>query len=222
MLRLLLVEDHQLVAQALQASLRSEGFDVRCSEGAPDTLPSLLGEFPADVVLLDLYLAEGRSGIDLLPILRSPNRKVILVTGETDPLILARALRAGADTVVEKSVPLPELVRQVVAAVEGPGAEAEERRARIFHDARLAAAEQDRLLAPFATLTEREAAVLALLVDGVKAADIAERCYVSLSTVRAHIRSILTKLEVRSQLQAVVLAAKAGWSPGASPSSHHF
>jgi DNA-binding NarL/FixJ family response regulator len=220
-IRVLLIEDHRLVAQALEGSLRAEGFDVRCSEGAAGALPALIGEFPADVVLLDLYLAEGRSGIDLLPILRAPDRKVILVTGESDPSTLAEALKAGADAVVEKSVPLPELVREIAAAAAGHSADAEARRARILHDARLAAAERERLLAPFATLTSREATVLALLVDGVKAADIAERSYVSLSTVRAQIRSILTKLGVRSQLQAVALAVRVGWEPGMTPTSRH-
>ncbi len=53
-----------------------------------------------------------------------------------------------------------------------------------------------------------------MLVDGVRAADIAEASYVSLSTVRSQIRSILAKLGVGSQLTAVSLAIKAGWAPG--------
>jgi Flp pilus assembly pilin Flp len=51
-----------------------------------------------------------------------------------------------------------------------------------------------------------------MLVDGTQAAEIAERSYVSLSTVRSHVKSILAKLGVRSQLAAVSMAKKAGWS----------
>lgn len=220
MTRLLLVEDHRLVAQALEMGLRAEGFDVRCTEGLPATLPGLLAEFSPDVVLLDLYLADRRSGIDLLSILRAPQRKVILVTGETDPLILAGALEAGVDAVIEKAVPFPELVTEITAVARGRSPGADVRRQQILRDARRAEAERRALLAPFAALTHREEAVLSLLVDGVQAADIAARSYVSVSTVRAQIRSILTKLGVRSQLQAVAMAAKSGWVP-TGPRAHH-
>lgn len=211
MTRLLLVEDHRLLAQALEICLCTEGFEVRCTDGAPGTLPSVLAEFLPDVVLLDLYLAEGRSAIDLLPTLRAPDRKVILVTGESDPVILASALEAGVDAVVEKADSLPALVSEISAVVCGPSRVADARRQRILGEARCARAERRRALAPFAALTSREAAVLALLVDGVQAAEIAERSYVSLSTVRSQVRSILIKLGVRSQLQAVALAVKTGW-----------
>ena len=213
MTRLLLVEDHRLVAQALEMGLRAEGFDVRCTEGSPAALPALLEEYPPDVVLLDLYLADRRSGIDLLPILKGPDRKVILVTGESDPSILARAIGAGVDAVIEKAVPFPELVAEITAVARGRSPFADARRQQILRDARRAEAERQRRLAPFAALTPREEEVLSLLVEGVQAGDIATRSYVSLSTVRAQIRSILTKLGVRSQLQAVAMAVKAGWAP---------
>jgi two-component system nitrate/nitrite response regulator NarL len=221
-IRLLLVEDHRLVAQALEMGLRAEGVDVRCTEGAPDTLPALLADFPPDVVLLDLYLADRRSGIDLLPLLKGPQRKVILVTGESDPSILARALEAGVDAVVEKAVPVPELVAEVTAVARGRSPLADARRQQILRQARRAEAERRRLLAPFATLTPREQAVFLLLIDGVRAVEIATRSYVSLSTVRAQIRSILTKVGARSQLEAVAMAVKAGWERAASSHPRHF
>ncbi len=91
---------------------------------------------------------------------------------------------------------------------------------RWMQAARRVEAERQRLLAPFAALTRREEAVLSLLIDGVQAADIAARSYVSLPTVRAQIHSILTKLGVRSQLQAVSMAVKASWAPARSRSHH--
>jgi two-component system nitrate/nitrite response regulator NarL len=212
--RVLVVEDHHLVAHGLALGLRAEGFEVRSTDGAPGALPGLLSEFPPDIVLLDLYLADRRLGIDLIPQLRAPGRSVILLTSETDPTVLARALEAGVDAVLGKTMPFPQLIREIVAIPGGQSVEADNRRAQVLRDARTAQLDHARRLAPFAALTPREEKVLAMLVDGVRAADIAEASYVSLSTVRSQIRSILAKLGVSSQLTAVSLAIKAGWAPG--------
>ena len=67
-------------------------------------------------------------------------------------------------------------------------------------------------LEPFATLTRREAAVLTAMIDGQQAAQIAEESFVSLSTIRSQIRSILSKTGVSSQLAVVAMALKAGWT----------
>ena len=112
-------------------------------------------------------------------------------------------------------MPFPQLVREIRAIPEGRSAEAENRRLQVQREARAPLRSSGHAaLAPFAALTPREEQVLAMLIDGVQAADIAERSYVSLATVRSQIRAILTKLGVGSQLSAVSLAIKAGWSPG--------
>lgn len=210
------------MAQALEMGLQGEGFEVRSTDGAPRCLPILLAEFPADVVLLDLYLAGGRSGIDLLPVLKAPGRRIIVLTGESDPTVLAAALDAGADAVLEKAIPFPELVRELSAILRGESVSAEARRQQVLSDARAARARQRDRLAPFASLTRREEAVLAMLIEGRPAARIAESSYVSVSTVRSQIRSILTKLGVNSQLEAVSMAVKSGWAPGACASRDHL
>jgi len=222
--RVLLIEDHRLVAQVLERGLSAEGFQVRSTDGTPSALPTLLAEFPPDVVLLDLYLAEGRSGIDLLPVLRAPERRVVILTGESDPSVLAGAFEAGADAVLNKAMPFLELVREITVILEGRSVKAEDRRYQVLSQARAAHAERRRRLAPFASLTSREKAVLALLIEGVQAADIAGRSYVSLSTVRSQIHSVLAKLGVGSQLGAVSMAVRVGWAPGtpdSEPSDHN-
>jgi len=211
--RVLIVEDHRIVAQGLEMGLRAEGFEVAATDGAPAALPAVVAGFAPDVVLLDLNLAGGLSGISLLPMLQAPGRTVIVLTAETDATILARALNAGADAVLGKTMPFPQLIREILAIPRGLTAEARNRHDRMLHEARLAAQERAKRLAPFAALTPREEGVLSMLVDGVRADDIAEASYVSLSTVRSQIRSILAKLGVGSQLAAVSLAIKAGWVP---------
>ena len=222
MIRVLVIEDHRLVAQGLEMGLRAGGFEVRSTEGTPGTLPALLAEFSPDVVLLDLHLADGRSGMDLLPSLVSPSRRVIVLTGESDPVVLAEALEGGADAILEKSVPFSELVQEITGILETRSDKARARRDQVLRLARAARAEQKRRLAPFVVLTRREEAVLAMLIEGVPAAGIAERSYVSLATVRSQIQSILTKLGVGSQLAAVSMAVRAGWAPGGRNSSNHL
>lgn len=220
MTRVLVIEDHPLVAEGLKLGLESEGLDVRSSDGSPATLSALLAEYPAEVVLLDLYLADGRSGMDLIPVLRAPSRTLIVLTSETDPVILARALEAGADAVLAKTDPFDQLVRQIITIPGSRSAEAANRRHQLLQQARMIKQERERQLAAFRGLTRREEEVLALLIDGVPAAGIAERSFVSLSTVRSQIRSILAKLGVGSQLAAVAMAARAGWAPGGRPPAH--
>ena len=183
------------------------------TDGAPAALPALVAGFAPDVVLLDLHLADGLSGISLLPMLRAPGRTVIVLTAETEATVLARALQAGADAVLGKTMPFPHLIREILAIPRGQSAEAGNRYHQVMHEARVAARERAGRLAPFAALTPREEEVLSMLIDGVRATDIAEASFVSLSTVRSQIRSILTKLGVASQLAAVSLAIKAGWTP---------
>ena len=72
-------------------------------------------------------------------------------------------------------------------------------------------------LTPFEQLTMREREVLAALVDGLSAEEIAETQYVALTTVRSQIRSVLQKLGVRSQLAAVAHANRVGWEPEPRP-----
>ena len=77
---------------------------------------------------------------------------------------------------------------------------------------RLDGREREAVLAPFAHLTAREAEVLADLMEGLATDVIAERHYVSLATVRSQVRAVLQKLCVNSQLAAVALAYRSGWS----------
>jgi DNA-binding NarL/FixJ family response regulator len=176
-------------------------------------LASTLDRFDPELVLLDLHLADGASGIDLIPMLRNGDRSIVVLTSATDPTVLAKALEAGADDVFDKTVPFPYLVDEITAVRRGVTPEREARRHAIRSAALAEESRRERVLRPFQRLTRSEQVVLAQLIDGVRAAAIAEGLCVSLTTVRSHIQSILTKLDVGSQLAAVSAAAKAGWAP---------
>jgi DNA-binding NarL/FixJ family response regulator len=212
MTHILIIEDHEVVSQALAFGFESEGFTVDTCNGDRDDLAARIEADPPDVVILDLILGVHGSGVDLLPEL-SRHRPVIVLTGLDRPRLLAAALRAGASAVLDKSTPFQTLVDELRAVLEGGSPASQQRRDEILAAARTEAAARAADLAPFERLTSREQEVLGDLMNGIRAIDIAERSFVSLTTVRSQIRAILTKLGVKSQLAAVTMAMKADWQP---------
>lgn len=207
--RVLLVDDHRLLAQSLAISLRQEGLDCTVAELAPpdELVRAVVAERP-DVVLLDLELGPvaGDGAALVAPLTRAGSR-VVLVTATADPVRLATALGDGAVGVLAKTDPVEVLLAAALAAARGERVmDAEhERFLRADAEARRAALE------PFSRLTEREAQVLRSLAGGRSVATIASTSYVAEATVRTQVRGVLTKLGVGSQLEAVALAHHSGW-----------
>jgi DNA-binding NarL/FixJ family response regulator len=209
--RVAVVDDHRLLAQSLALALQDAGSDAVLVDPHDDVVLRV-GQWAPRVVLLDLSLDGARSGDELLPDLVQRDRAVVVVTAETDHARWGRCLLAGAVGVVPKSAPLEHVVGAVHAAVEGRPVVDIASRTAWLRAADRQRAETDTAMAPFRRLTPREQQVLAALVDGESAVAIAERATVSEATVRTHIKSVLSKLGVGSQLQAVARARRAGWS----------
>ena len=213
--RLLIVEDHELLSGTLALALRQQGIEVETSQGpAPGDVVETARRLAPVVVLLDLELGPGLgSGVDLVRPLVATGAKVAIMTGVTERARLAACLEAGAVGIVSKTTGFADLIETVRRLAEGHAILSENDRQELLADLRAKRSADRRRLAPFEALTSREKAVLAGLVAGESAEEIAARSYVSLSTVRTQIRSILLKLRVKSQLTAVALAREAGWPP---------
>lgn len=210
--RLLVVEDHELVAATLVLALRQHGLVVEAVAGpSPQAVVEVARRMAPVLVLLDLELGPLGSGIDLVHPLIDVGAQVVMMTGVVDRPRLAACLEAGAAGIVSKASGFTDLIDAVRRAAVGETLVADDHRQDLL--AELSAHRQaDREeMAPFAGLTPREEAVLARLVAGETAEVIAASCYVSLATTRSHIRSILRKLGVKSQLAAVARARHAGW-----------
>lgn len=220
--RVVLVDDHQLLAQALAASLAASGLaaEVHPPPRGPDLHGELVAELAADppaVVVVDLHLGAGDpTGGDRLVGELAPVAPVLVLTAEEDRARWGRCLRSGAWAVVSKQRPLPDLVAAVEAVAAGEDVLRARERAALLVAADRAEREEAERLAPFRALTPRERAVLDALVEGVAAADIAAGACVSEATVRSQIRAVLTKLGVRSQLAAAAAARRAGWARDAA------
>lgn len=200
-----------MVAQALAFTLSERGIGVRVSDGrvAGEVLEAA-ASFSPDVVLLDLYL-DGAESLPLIAPLAALGAKVVMVTGSTNQRIHGDCLDAGATAVIEKTADLGRLVAAVVDAEAGTAVMRPAEKEELVRHARRHRREHDEVAERFATLTSRERQVLAALVEGRQAEQIAEREFVSLATVRTHIRTLLKKLGVSSQLAAVALATRSGW-----------
>lgn len=211
--RVAIVDDHQLMSASVGAALRAEGFDVRVPNLADaGTVEAELREAPPTVALLDLDLGAFGRGEDLLPLLVELGARVLVVSGVTDEPVVGRCLQAGAWGWVPKSAAFDVLLDAVRAAARGVEVLDRADRERLLRAWRERRVELDQALAPFDRLSRRETEVLSMLQAGKSVDRIAAECFVSEATVRTQVRAILTKLGVNSQLEAVAMATRAGWS----------
>jgi two-component system nitrate/nitrite response regulator NarL len=212
--RVLLVEDHQLLAQSLSYALAAEGFRVDIAELAcAGSIRECAERLAPNIVLLDLDLgAKIGDGRELIRPLCDGGAQVLVVSGSTDRARLAHCLELGAAGVLSKTMPYERLVQAVVDLAAGRAPMTEAERCDLLSQARRSRQTSRELAAPFQELTARESQVLAAMMEGKSCETIAQAWFVSLATVRTQIRAVLTKLEVGSQLAAVALAFRAGWS----------
>jgi two-component system nitrate/nitrite response regulator NarL len=208
--RVVVVDDHALVGNGLAVLLGRRGVQADFATGREAQAGASTAG--ADVVVLDLDLEDGIDGVDLIGPLAESGARVLVCTGETDPARLGRCLEAGAVGVFAKSRPTAELVAAVLDVVERRPCMRAGERDELLAALRARRADEEQRLHLFANLTHREAHVLSGLMAGLAPAVMAKGADVSLKTVRNQIDSVLQKLGVRTQLQAVRAAREAGWS----------
>ncbi|MBJ7359873.1 response regulator transcription factor [Nocardioides sp.] len=214
--RVVIVDDHVSIAEALELALSVEGYDVRRvavpdAPASPAALVSAIARLRPTVVLLNLDLGPFGDGAPLVAPLVKRGAQVVVLTGQTDRARWGEVLAHGARIVLSKSQPLNDLLATVRRIHQGmPVLDRRDRdelvdawlERRTHHGV-----VQDRI----GLLTSREREVLGELMRGHAVREIAARGVVSEATVRTQVKSILGKLEVSSQLAAVGLAHRVGW-----------
>lgn len=206
MIKVLVVEDHRMVAQAMVEWL---GRDPEITiTGVTDTggegIKVARREKP-DVVLMDFDLPDMEGTEATRTILRtSPQTKVVMVTGWMDESTLANAMEAGCIGYITKERDLSELSTAVRAAARGEALVSMDLLPRILR----------RFQRPprpaRSNLTNRETEVLKLLTRGLSNEQIASRLGLSQQTVRTHVQRIIGKLGCHSKLEAVTTAVRRG------------
>lgn len=214
--RVVVVEDHHLFAQAMQIALTVEGYDVRrvtppANPAAPGALVTAVAKHQPLVVLLDLDLGGFGDAVRVVEPITQTGAHVVVVTGSDDRARWGGAVRAGARTVLSKAQPLDDVIATVRRIRNGlPVMDRREREELVgaWTQTRL---EREGVRTRLDQLTIRESIVLGHLMKGRAVRQIATASAVSEATVRTQVKSILSKLEVSSQLAAVGLAHEIGW-----------
>lgn len=205
-IRLLLVDDHQLILDSLQLLFASvPGVEVVGKVNDSRCVTDWLAHTEVDLLLCDLHMPY-LSGIDLTLLLRKkyPTVKVLLLTMAEDAQTIREAVRAGAAGYMLKRAGRDELEKAVTALMQGKryfGAEVMEQ---------LAILEEPGTHDPLTTLTEREVDVLRLIADENATHQIAEKLFISVPTVETHRRHLMQKLGVKSVVGMVKFAMKHG------------
>jgi len=216
-LRVVVVDDHSLFAESLAIALRAREIDARTVVPDASSTFAQLGRAIArtqpHLVLLDLDLGVAGDGMRLISALAASGSAVVIVTGSPDRVHQGEALTHGARAVIEKSAPFTEIVAAVERVRNRLPIMPRKERDLLLADYRAAEQQSRDLRRRLASLTRREAEVLSQLMAGRQVTEIARLRFVSESTVRTQVKSVLSKLGVSSQLTAVGLAHQARWQP---------
>lgn len=200
-IRILIVDDHAVVRSGLAAFLLAyDDLELVGEVGGGAEAVQFCQENMVDVVLMDLMMS-GMNGVEATRLLRqqSPQTAVIALTSFRENELVQGVLQAGALSYLLKNVSADELADAIRAAHNGRSTLAPEATQALIHAA-------TRPAEPAYDLTSREKEVLALMVAGLNNPQIAERLIISRSTVKFHVSSILSKLQVASRTEAVALA----------------
>jgi two-component system, NarL family, nitrate/nitrite response regulator NarL len=192
-IKVLLIDDHLLLVDALALALGREGIHVTGVATTGHDGIELARSTEPDAAIIDLQLPD-MSGIDagVAIVADRPSVALIGLSGVVDPVAIRNARAAGFSALLPKRTNLHAVVRSVTQAIEGG----------TMPVPRTAAA------VPSSHLTNREREVLTLLADGASSVRIAGALEISPNTVRSHIQSILMKLGAHSRLEAVALAVR--------------
>lgn len=212
-LRILLVDDHALFREGL-SSLLSFQDDFTVAGEAEDAGSALAQArlLKPDIVLMDVELP-GEDGLEVTRRLKLelPDVTVVMLTVRDDSQTLFEAIKAGAQGFLVKNLRSRELTEQLRGLARGEAAISRRLAARILGEIRTET--ETETFGPEELLTARETEVLELVVSRLSNIEIAQRLAISEHTVKNHMKSILSKLHLRSRHQAAAYGVARGWLP---------
>jgi NarL family two-component system response regulator LiaR len=201
MIRVLIVDDHNVVRQGLRFLLEQQE-DIEVVGDCPDGESAVraVRELVPSVLLLDLQMP-GLDGISTLRLVKqtSPATQVIVLTSHQGDDLVFDAVQAGATSYVIKTAGVEEVVRAVRSAAQGESVLDPSVAARVLQELRRRPARD-----PLAQLSPRETDVLTLLARGRSNKEIATQLSISEETVKTHVSNILSKLHLADRTQAAI------------------
>jgi two-component system response regulator DevR len=204
-IEILIVDDHELVRDALRALLDSEaGFHVAGAARNAHEALALARHLQPDVVVLDVQLPD-RAGFEICEEIReiAPDARILLCSGLADGSALVEAAKSGADGFVSKEADNAEIIDAVRRIADGAAVVGATAAEAMFGHLRSRAPAVSKL----SPLSDREREVLGYLADGLTNREIAAHLFISEKTVRNHVSGILHKLGFRHRTEAALFAA---------------
>lgn len=205
-MRVVVVDDHVLFAEAIRPTLENLGMTVVAVATTGAEGLEAANHHRPDLILVDIGLPDesglvaGRRYLD-----EQPDAKVVVLTALLSPATVREAMRVGFHGYLTKDTAVSRFASALRTVMDG----------QVVFPGRLASTvgrtgSDDGLDLLTAQLTTRELEVLGLMAEGLGGPDIARKLGISTNTVRTHIQSILTKLQVHSRLEAVAFALRRG------------
>ena len=219
-IKIMIIDDHKVVRGGLRMLIESQpGLVVAGEAGSGKEALPIISRAEPDVILLDLDLKDesghnSESGLDILPQLTSdyPKSQVLILTGLRDPEIHRHCVRLGARGLVLKDMASDVLIKAIKKVNAGEIWFDRTMMSNVLSDVlnKKNARESDPARAKIGTLTDRENQVIALVCEGLRNKQVAERLFISDTTVRHHLTSIFSKLGISDRLELVIYSYRYG------------
>lgn len=211
MIRLLIIDDHEMVREGLKAMLAKEhDFEIVGDAANAEQAYELIARLHPDVILLDIRLP-GVSGIEVCRTVtkRYPETAVIILTTFTDETLVAQCIQAGARGFIIKDIERFDLKRSIRAVARGEAAI--DPKAAVAVLAQLRRAPQKSNEPAPELLSPQQLVILRLIAQGFSSREIATQLYLSENTVKGYVQEMLHRLGVKNRTEAVMAAVKQGW-----------
>ncbi|WP_283153753.1 response regulator [Guptibacillus hwajinpoensis] len=206
-IKMMIVDDHDMVRKGLKAYLLTEpDFQIVGEASNGKEAVTLVNEMNPDVILMDLIMPE-MTGIEATKEIMTlrPNTKIIIITSFYDDEQVFPAIEAGAFSYLLKTASADEIISTIRKAVQDESVIEQKVAQKMMNQLR---SNQKKSLHD--DLTKREKEVLLLIGEGKTNNQIAEELYIGLKTVKTHVSNILGKLGVNDRTQAAVYAIRNG------------
>jgi len=195
-MKVLIVDDHVVVRHGLKSAIQSHGYEVVAEAGSINEAQAFMAQTNPDAIIVDINLPDG-SGFDLVAWSRrvSPRTAIVVLTLNDGADYVRAAKSAGANAFIIKNAPLSDVIAALDFAVSSPTS---------FSSKKLCSSSTD------SGLSAREIDVLHSINHGLSNSAIATDLYISVSTVKTHVSSILRKLDADNRVQALSIARERG------------
>jgi DNA-binding NarL/FixJ family response regulator len=211
MIRLLIIDDHEMVREGLKAILTTEpDFEIVGDAASAEQAFELIQRLNPDIILLDVRLPD-ISGIEVCRKVTEsfPTTAVIILTTFTDESLVAQCIQAGARGFIVKDIERFDLKRSIRAVARGEAAI--DPKAAVAVLAQLRRTPSRKNEPPPEPLSSQQIVILRLVAQGLSSREIATQLYLSENTVKGYVQEILHRLGVKNRTEAVMVAVKQGW-----------